>query len=142
MYIVSNCTELAKTSRNYSDKQKEGKSAEKVLLQLAWEVQELESLNENGRKIILECGNMKAKRLQPGYDVITDNFARQLSSLRQIILTFVKQVVKYKRTPATHILVIMISPEECNSKPYALPIQCAWHIPLLETWLFVRFVMK
>ncbi len=92
------------------------------MLQLAWEVQELESLNENERKIILECGNMKAKRLQPGYDVITDNFARQLSSLRQSILTFVKQVVKYKCTPATHILVIMISPEERNSKPYAL--QC------------------
>ena len=33
-------------------------------------------------------------------------------------------MVKYKCIPATHILVIMISPEERNSKPYTLPAQC------------------
>ena len=34
-------------------------------------------------------------------------------------------MVKYKCIPATHILVIMISPEECNRKPYyTLPAQC------------------
>ena len=37
--------------------------------------------------------------------------------------TFVKQVTKYKRTAATHILVV-ISPEERDVKPYAVPIQC------------------
>lgn len=33
-------------------------------------------------------------------------------------------MIKYKRTAATHILVVMISPEERDVKPYAMPIQC------------------
>ena len=36
--------------------------------------------------------------------------------------------MKFKRTPDTHVLVVMISPEERNKKPYALPVQCvAYH---------------
>ena len=31
--------------------------------------------------------------------------------------------MKFKRNAATHVLVIMISPEERSSKPYALPVQ-------------------
>ena len=29
----------------------------------------------------------------------------------------------YRREPATHILVVLISPEERNKKPYALAVQ-------------------
>ena len=37
---------------------------------------------------------------------------------------FVKEVVRHQRNSATHILVFMITPEERNKKPYALPVQC------------------
>lgn len=32
-------------------------------------------------------------------------------------------VYTHKRKAATHILVVMISHEQCNVKPYALPVQ-------------------
>ena len=45
-------------------------------------------------------------------------------------LPFTKQVVKFKHTPATYILVLMISLEERNKKPYALPVQCLAYVSL------------
>lgn len=39
-------------------------------------------------------------------------------------MPFVKRVIKYRREPATHVLVVLISPEERNKKPYALAVQC------------------
>ena len=35
----------------------------------------------------------------------------------------IKGVYCYWRTAATHVMVIMISTETCNKKPYALPVQ-------------------
>ena len=57
-------------------------------------------------------------------DKVVNNFAKKLSSFRESAKEFVKRVTKYKCISATHILVVMISPEERSSKPYALPIQC------------------
>ena len=83
-------------------------------------MQELGELIECGRKLAVSCANLKAKVMLADYDRISDNFPRQLSAIKQELLSFTKQVVKLKRTPATHILVLMISPEEL----YALPVQC------------------
>ena len=60
----------------------------------------------------------------PKYDKVTDNFGRKLSIFKDQSVAFLKKAVKYKRTPATHALVVMISPEERNKKPCALPVQC------------------
>ena len=35
----------------------------------------------------------------------------------------IKGVTRHQRTPVTHVLVFMISNEERDKKPYALPIQ-------------------
>ena len=44
------------------------------------------------------------------------------------MVSFVKRVIKYKRVAATHVMVVLISPEERLSKPYALAVQCiAYH---------------
>jgi len=39
-------------------------------------------------------------------------------------LPFVKEVTVHQWTPATHVLVFMISGEDQRKKPYALPVQC------------------
>ena len=52
------------------------------------------------------------------------SLANQISSLREKILSFIKAITKYRREPATHVLVVLISPEERNKKPYALAVQC------------------
>ena len=54
---------------------------------------------------MVNCGSLKAKLMQDCYDMISDNFPRQLTAIKKELLLFTKQVVKYKHTPATHILV-------------------------------------
>ena len=39
-------------------------------------------LNETGRKLIIDCDTLKEKLLQPGYNRIAANFARQLGCFR------------------------------------------------------------
>ena len=41
----------------------------------------------------------------------------------------------WRRTAATHILVIMISTEACSKKPYALPVQCISYTSLKDNEL-------
>ena len=53
-----------------------------------------------------------------------ENIPRRLTTIRQRVVTFIRGITCHKRTAATHVLVFMVSPEERNRKPYALPVQC------------------
>lgn len=90
------------------------------MFELAWDVEELSSLNESGRHIIVLCNTLQDKLLDINYDRIANNLAFQLETFRQTTLSFVKRVTRYKRVAATHILVVLISPEERRTK-HALP---------------------
>lgn len=114
---------LQKVNREYECKVSEGKKGTDML-NLAWDVKELDDLNSKGRSLLLECSVLREAVIDPDYDTITNNLPRQLSVLRENVLLFVKRVTKYRRVAATHILIVMISPEERNSKPYALTVQC------------------
>ena len=114
---------LQNAKKEYETKQGEGKSG-KEMFGLAWDVKELSDLNEVGRDLTVECTTLVDKMLDPSYDCNANNLARQINIFRERVLSFVKSVTKYRREPATHILVVLISPEERNKKPYALAVQC------------------
>ena len=114
---------LQNTKEEYETKQGEGKSG-KEMFGLAWDVKELSDLNEVGRELTVECTTLVDKLLDPNYDSIAGNLAKQISSFRERVLSFIKSVTKHRRQPASHILVVLISPEERNKKPYALAVQC------------------
>lgn len=94
------------------------------MLELAWDVEELNKLNDTARQLIVEGKAFSDKLNDPEYDKIADNFGRKLSIFKVPSTAFLKKAVRYQRTAATHLLVKMISPEERNKKPYALPVQC------------------
>lgn len=94
------------------------------MFSLAWDVKELDDLNEKGRCIIRQCAVLRDRQLDDNYDAIANNLARQLADLREEVLLFAKRVIRYRRVAATHVLIVMISPEERKSKPYALTVQC------------------
>jgi len=48
----------------------------------------------------------------------------QLSEFRQKLVSFIKSVTHHQQSPATHVLVFMISTEDRRRKPCALPVQC------------------
>ena len=111
-------------------KNKEGKASEKSLMSLVWDIKQLSELDEEGRKIMVNCLAFKEKAQDQQVDWVTSNMAHQLSTIRKALESYVSRVSRYRRIPATHILVIMISPEERNKKPYALPIQCVPYVGL------------
>ena len=101
---------------------KSGKYTEKVMFSLVWNVRELEHLNSKGRSLHVEISTLLDKLKDPSFD--RKYLPSKLDSVKNAAEEFVKGVTRLQRVAATHCLVIMISPEERNRKPYAFPIQC------------------
>ena len=124
LYINLFLTALQKAQANYEEKQTSSRIPEKTLFKLAWEVNELGSLIQEGRRLVVEL-DVLAKKVQDGeLNRNEENIARQLTSVRKDLVAFVQTLSKHQRNPATHIFVFMISPENRKSRPYALPVQC------------------
>lgn len=121
--MLSTKVELTKTNDTYSQKLETEKYQQKDMITLSWKVKELNDLGESGRQVYAEIKAL-ASRMQVGEGSREENLPRTLQTIRQKTITFVKGVVRHQRTAATHVLVFMISNEERNKKPYALPIQC------------------
>lgn len=60
------------------------------------------------------------------------NTASKLTSIRTRLLAFIKRVEHFRRTPATHVFVLMLSSDLRVKKPYALPVQCLPYVGLKE----------
>ena len=95
------------------------------MFELGWEITELENLNETGRKLLVDLRSLLMKYNAPTpNDFVDEDVPNCLKSFCSDLTQFIKNVVVHQREPATHVFVFMISPEERNKKPYALPIQC------------------
>ena len=115
--------ELTKANDTYSQKLETERHQQKVMITLSWKVKELNDLAENVRQVYTEIKAL-ASRMQVREGSREENIPRILQTIRQKAISFVKGVVRHQRTAATHVLVFMISNEERNKKPHALPIQC------------------
>ena len=115
--------ELTKANDTYSQKLETERHQQKDMITLSWKVKELNDLAENGRQVYTEIKAL-ASRMQVREGSREENIPRILQTIRQKAISFVKGVVRHQRTAATHVLVFMISNEERNKKPHALPIQC------------------
>ena len=86
------------------------------MFSFAWNVRELEHLNSEGRSLRVEISTLLDKLKDPSFD--REYLPCKLDSVKS------KGVTRPQHVAATHCLVIMISPEERNKKPYAFPVQC------------------
>lgn len=89
---------LVKSNSSYEEKVRAGNSSEKVMFQLLWDVDSLKKLDE------------KIRALQTATSLLD-------SRLQEVI----RGVFRWKRTPASHMFVMMVSSELRNHKPYAVP---------------------
>ena len=112
-------TEIIKFNNVFSEKLQSRVQQEKDMITLSWKVKELTELNENGRQLHRDTTSFKTKLEEHA----EDNIPSQLCSFRHKLVCFIKGVTRHHRTPATHILVFMISTEDRRRKPYALPVQ-------------------
>lgn len=112
---------LEKANSLYFEKKASTASQEKTLINLCWETRDLGDLLDDGRRIYQEI-----TLIVDSIDVTSghSNLPLQVSMFREKYKKFMQNLSRHKRTAATHVFVIMISPEERASKPYAIPIQC------------------
>ena len=95
-----------------------------MLVELSWEIHELEELNKQGRQLMVDAASLSDKYEDPMSNLISENVPRIFEVFRSKLRPFIKVLFRYLREPASHVFVFMISPEERQSKPYALPVQC------------------
>ena len=124
--------ELQKVSSTYAEKQRSKTIQEKEFFSLAWDIQELQRLNDKGRSLRTELSSTLDIVGYPQAMQQQCNLSRKLGSIRTNSTEFIKGIFKFKRVPATHIFVFMISSALRNLKPYALPIQCVPYKGLKE----------
>ena len=116
---------LKHAQTTYEAKLKSSKTgADKVLFKLAWQVKELQDLLLEVRNLWTEIASVVCKCRDISCDLIKENVAHKLSTLRNKSEDVVKKLSKHRRTAASHIFVIMVSSERRDRKPYALPVQC------------------
>lgn len=94
------------------------------MISLAWKIKELSDLNETGRQLRVDINGLIERLRDEHCDWREANIPRRLATIRQRVVTFIRGTARHRRTAATHVLVFMVSPEERNQKPYALPVQC------------------
>ena len=107
-------------------------SNQQTLHSLAWNVDDLSRLAEEGRKLIVELRVVRNHAEGPEDKYLSSNVPRHMCVLRERLTLMLKGVYRFYRTAATHVLVIMISPEERTRKPYALPVQCIPYASLTD----------
>ena len=101
-----------------------------VLYKLGWTIDELSRLNSQCRKLLSTVDLLERRVDDQSCEVGVVNYA--LSSLQSDFKEFVKADSRHQRTPATHVLVTLVSPSRRNKNPYALPVCCIPYVGLSE----------
>lgn len=114
---------LETKSRDYAAKVDSGTATTNTLHSLAWSIDELQRLIESSHKSCVEL-QVITEVVHEDVDLVRANIARKITKLKVVLTEIVRGVYWYRRTVATHVLAVLISPENRSRKPYALPIQC------------------
>lgn len=92
---------------------------ESTLMGLAWSVTGYETLSKQANEFISALSTM-AMQINDGEQ---DKVKKPLLAMKPKLLEYLHGLYTKKRTPATHLLVFMISDELRNRKPYAMPVR-------------------
>lgn len=93
----------------------------------------MQVLVDNGRQLLVDAKVLlDSVSGRSEEDIFATNLPRRLCSLKEKLADFVKRITRFKRTPATHIFVMMISSDVRRTKPYAMPVQCLTYAGMRE----------
>lgn len=116
-------SELSDAEKKYCEKV-QSKESNKSLFDAGWKVEELKRLIDKCQELIATISGVIQVVDNPMTDMIQANVAGRLGSVRETLSSFTRDLSRHQRSPASHIFVFMISNEQRNAKPYALPVQC------------------
>ena len=84
--------ELSKANSDYEDKlsKSSSRTQDKVLFKLAWKVQELEELAKDIQQLVVELKICKENVMNMEYDLVKENYAKKLGSIRENVESAVR----------------------------------------------------
>ena len=106
------------TSKNYFTKS----STAETLKNLNWEIIEFQTLMEENQNLSSEYEELFS-HMGPNSNANREVLNVCIGNLIPDSLKYLRNLFKIKKTPATHVLVTMLSDEKRNKKPYALPVR-------------------
>lgn len=122
--------ELQSANNLYEQKLAAGNSSDQAMFSISWDIEELKSISAQCRKIHHEltyCINACT------HDLFEQrNIPRKMTEIRSTMCKVIKRISHFRRTPATHVFILMISCDLRDKKPYALPVQCLPYAGLKE----------
>lgn len=122
---------LRNAQSTYEEKLSAPGTTDRVMYGLGWTIEELLRLNEQARKLMVDI--IVAQEHLADESKSLRDINRHLSHIQDPLKDFIKAITWHRRTPATHVLVTLISPSDRNRKPYALPVCCLAYSGLNES---------
>ena len=96
---------------------------EETLKEANWEVIEFQTLLQQSQELKLKFEDILSNLAQNGNRGALNVIRLTIKDLASSTQKYLRNLFKKKRTPATHVMVTMLSDEKRNHKPYALPVQ-------------------
>lgn len=110
-----------KARKEYEEKRAKQRSSEAIMMALAWGLTGFEELSSQCAVFKDVIRHLKSRLQMPRHE--QGNIKADVSSLRNDLLAYTKNLFGKKRTAATHLFVFMIADESRNMKPYAVPVR-------------------
>ena len=108
------------------------------LKKAAWNVDDYYQLYQTGQNILQDLNTILSDLDAPSsHDILIGdvpgmNIPLALTKVHSLLQSYLKDLFKKKRKPATDILVFLISESTRSRKPYAIPVECIPHAGLQD----------
>ena len=116
--------ELRRTNSEYEYKLKAGGTKNSTMFALCWDIDELSRLRDDLQGVRVDIGSLLEVLFNPTVELEYVNIPSKVGAIREKLVKIMKSVTRFKRIPATHIFIVMLSCELRDHKPYAIPVQC------------------
>lgn len=113
---------LKKADEMYQTKFNSPNSSQSLLMNLCWETVEYNMLLQEAQALNFSLDNL-LPYLDPTSPQIGDVIASLQNMSKELADYFCNLFVKKRQPAATHVLIIMVSEQRTNRKPYSLPVQ-------------------
>ena len=100
------------------------------MFSISWDIEELKSLHSKLRNMDQELTCCVNACDHGSFQ--EQNIPRKLNKIRSTLCELIRRMAHFRRNPASHIFVLMISCDARDKKPYALPVQCLPYAGLKE----------
>ena len=120
--VVFSTEGLKKADEMYQTKLNSPNSSQSLLMNLCWETVEYNTLLQEAQALNSSLDDL-LPYLDPASPWIGDVIASLQNVSKELADYFCNLFVKKRQPAATRVLIIMVSEERRNGKPYSLPVQ-------------------